>query len=462
MLLVPFHTGLAQTTQPEGPVYIVQQGDSLWDIAARFRVSMQDLASANGISDPSQLTVNQRLIIPGLQGIQGVLTTLPVAFGDTLLSLSRRYQIPVETLVQLNHITTPSDLYAGSTLVITEEAANVSASNRTMLTPGQSLLELAVSKGTNPWAYVLANDLAGTWSAIPGDTLHLPGEASTTQENDEPSALPDAISSIALKPTTLIQGKVTDIQVTGQPGMSLGGSLNNHDLHFFPDEKGVYTSLQGIHAMAEPGLYTMVLTGTLPIEAPYFGAPFSFSQAVLVESGNYPLDPPLTVSSETVDPAVTGPEDAQWSSLASTFTPDKLWNGKFQNPAADPFKECWPSRFGDRRSFNGSAYTYFHSGLDFCGGVGTEIFAPAAGRVIFAGPLTVRGNATMIDHGWGIYTGYMHQSEFRVKVGDIVQAGQVIGLVGGTGRVTGPHLHWEVWAGGVQVNPMDWLKQAFP
>ena len=105
---------------------------------------------------------------------------------------------------------------------------------------------------------------------------------------------------------------------------------------------------------------------------------------------------------------------------------------------------------------------HFHTGLDFCGRVGTEIRSPADGIVVFAGPLTVRGNATIIDHGWGVYTGYMHQSEILVKPGDKVKAGQIIGKVGGTGRVTGPHLHWEVFVGGVQVDPQEWLQSIFP
>jgi len=74
----------------------------------------------------------------------------------------------------------------------------------------------------------------------------------------------------------------------------------------------------------------------------------------------------------------------------------------------------------------------------------------------------VRGNATMIDHGWGVYTGYYHQKEIYVQVGDRVQAGQLIGLVGSTGRSQGPHLHFEVWVNGVQVDPLDWLSQTFP
>jgi murein DD-endopeptidase MepM/ murein hydrolase activator NlpD len=76
--------------------------------------------------------------------------------------------------------------------------------------------------------------------------------------------------------------------------------------------------------------------------------------------------------------------------------------------------------------------------------------------------LTVRGGVVVIDHGWGVYTAYDHLSEFLVHVGDMVQPGQVIGLGGSTGRSTGPHLHWEVWVGGAQVNPLDWLTRAYP
>jgi murein DD-endopeptidase MepM/ murein hydrolase activator NlpD len=81
---------------------------------------------------------------------------------------------------------------------------------------------------------------------------------------------------------------------------------------------------------------------------------------------------------------------------------------------------------------------------------------------VYSQQVTVRGVATIIDHGWGIYTGYWHQSQSLVKVGDFVETGQLIGEIGKTGRVTGPHLHWEVWANGVQVEPLDWLDSAFP
>lgn len=455
--------GYARQEQADGPVYVVQEGDSLWSIALRFKVSLQDLANANGIGNQNQLTVGDRLIIPGLRGISGVLTTQTVGFGETLRSLSRSHRISVQTLGQLNHLTSPAELYAGASLVLLEENAQATSTRRVMLAPGESLFELAVAQGASPWALVEANGLEGAWSALPGDVLHLPTTDVTEGDAPGPGALPGAISAVNLNPQPLVQGKTAVIEIIGEDGLQLSGSLNERTLHFFPDpELGGYVSLQGIHAMTEPGLYTLVISGTLPAQAPYPGAPFAFSQAVLVSAGDYVFDPVLTVSPETIDPAVTKPEDAQWAALTAPATPEKLWHGLFQSPAPPPYSDCWPSRFGSRRSYNGSAYIYFHTGLDFCGGVGTEILAPAAGRVVFAGPLTVRGNSTVIDHGWGVYTGYLHQSEILVKVGDLVSPGQVIGKVGGTGRVTGPHLHWEVWSGGVQVDPMDWLEQSYP
>lgn len=461
MFLALLPAGVVRARQAEsgGAYYLVQPGDSLWTIAVKFRVSVDDLSALNQITNLNQLTIGARLLIPGLEGYTGAVTARPVAFGESVFSLSRRYSLPVATLALLNHLAVPGDLYAGAWLVLPEESLALPPTRRAAIQPGLSLLELAVLQGANPWSYVTNNQLAGSWEALPGESLHLPGGEATAGETS--SALPEVIQSIELTPTIFVQGQAAVIEARGLPGMTFGGSLLDFPLHFGGEESGEYISLQGVHAMTKPGLYTMVLTATLPGDAPYFSAPFAYSQSVLIRSGNYPFDPVLTVSPETIDPAVTRPEDAQWAALSAPFSPERLWSGPFLSPAPDPYKECWPSRFGNRRSYNGSAYVYFHTGLDFCGQVGVDILAPAKGKVVFAGPLTVRGNATMIDHGWGVYTGYLHQSEIFVKVGDTVEVGQLIGKVGGTGRVTGPHLHWEVWVGGVQVDPLNWLTQIY-
>lgn len=474
-LLLPSWGASGQDASPQGPVYIVQEGDTLWTIALRFGVSMDEIQAANGMGVDGYLGAGDELVIPGVEGFDGVLTTEEVALGDNLRSLSRRTGVPLEVLARINRLTNPGELYVGASLIRPaaedqpaatdqpEATGQPGASHaRVALSAGQSFLELAVLSGENPWKLAAQNRVEGLWSPLPGDIFFSERAGNGSEEPAGPGALPGFIRSLSLSPSTLEQGRVAVVEITGPEGMTLSGTLGDTSLNFFQDGKNRYAALQGIHAMAEPGLYTLSLEGTLPGAEPSTETPFSFSQAVFVRGGGYPMDPVLTVSPETIDPAITKPEDEEWLALVKNFSAEKLWDGVFESPVPPEFSECWPSSFGSRRSYNGSAYQYFHSGLDFCGGVGTDIFAPAAGVVIFAGPLTVRGNATMIDHGWGVYTGYMHQSEILVEVGDRVEPGQLIGKVGATGRVTGPHLHWEVFAGGVQVDPMEWLEDAIP
>ena len=155
---------------------------------------------------------------------------------------------------------------------------------------------------------------------------------------------------------------------------------------------------------------------------------------------------------------MTEPETQRVTQIVSQITPTRYFSGQMGLPCPAPVT----SQFGTRRSYNGGPFTNIHGGTDFAAMPGAAIYAPAAGRVVFAGTLNVRGNATIIDHGWGIFTGYWHQQSIGVRVGDLVQQGQVIGTVGKTGRVTGPHLHWEVFVNGVEVDPLQWTRQVFP
>lgn len=452
LLLAPLGIAQAQDEPPAGPVYVVQPGDTLWSIAQRFGISQEDLITANNITNPNLLKPGDELIIPNFIGLQGKLETRPVAFGETLRSLSRQFQIQEDLLVRLNHLTSLNEFYVGAELVYPIQEPAPESTSRAMLSPGQSLLELAVLEDTQPWTLVGFNRLEGTWEALPGDVLHRSGGNSTG-----PGALPPALTQVDLSPSPAVQGKTEVIHAASSPGIEMHGDFMDRPLQFFVLPNGDLAALTGVHAMAEPGIYPLTIEGTQAD-----GVPFGFTQMVLVMDGGYLYDPPLPVPAETVDPAVTQPENALWNAFPQSFTPEKMWEGQFGSPVAPEFKECWKSWFGSRRSYNGSPYDYFHGGLDFCGATGQNIYAPAPGIVVYAGELTVRGKATMIDHGWGVYTGYMHQSEILVQIGERVETGQLIGYVGETGRVTGPHLHWEVWAGGVQVDPMDWLYTSLP
>jgi murein DD-endopeptidase MepM/ murein hydrolase activator NlpD len=444
----------AQESQPDGPVYIVVPGDTMWGISRVFNVSLDDLAALNGISDPSQLAVGARLVIPGMSGLSGLLAIGTVPYGENFRSLSRRYQIPYEVMARLNRYTSPDQVAAGATLItVIPEGSDVvePVGGRATLRTGKSLFEMAVAQNMNPWTLAAENGIRSSWEPLPGEVLYVSGSGAAG-----PGALPEAIRAVEITPFPATQGKTTLFRVRSEPLLSLQGSLADWQLNFFEDGDDM-VALQGVHALFEPGYYRSSLSGQLGD-----GTPFDFSQRVYIQDGNYPFDPPLVVDSETLDVENTKPEDLEWLTIVEPVSPDKMWQGIFDAPVPEYLRECYPSTFGNRRSYNGSAYQYFHTGLDFCGTVGVEVYAPAAGVVVYTGELIVRGNSTVIDHGWGVYTAYAHQSEILVAGGDRVARGQLIGLVGETGRVTGPHLHWEVIVGGVQVDPMDWLANPYP
>ncbi len=143
-------------------------------------------------------------------------------------------------------------------------------------------------------------------------------------------------------------------------------------------------------------------------------------------------------------------------------TPQKFWNGPFLRPNQGPITTV----YGVRRYYNGEfAKDYYHRGVDYAGGEGSPVIAPAAGRVALVGQesrgFRVHGNAIGIDHGQGVTSIFMHLSRINVQEGDFVRAGQVIGEVGATGAATGPHLHWGLYVQGESVDPVAWRTDGF-
>lgn len=142
-----------------------------------------------------------------------------------------------------------------------------------------------------------------------------------------------------------------------------------------------------------------------------------------------------------------------------TVSPHQYWQGKFLKPS----KARTSSGFGLRRRVNGKLLTdYFHSGLDFAGGTGSPVAACQNGKVIIAKwGWRLHGNTICIDHGQGVVSFYIHLSKILVKEGDAVQAGQKIGLIGSTGRASGPHLHFSIYANKVATNPWNWFTKEY-
>ena len=449
-------TPTPEPTPAAEAVYEVQPGDTLSSIAYRFGVSLDDLIQANAIANPNALQPGQKLVLPGFEGVNGELTAVTVDYGETLFSLSRRYEVPLPLLERLNHLVAPEGVAVGQPLIVPANAVNNPPLNRVRVRWEEPLQLAAARAGVNPWVLVLANDLPGTWAAPGGSVLAYPTAEGPGEHG--PGALPPEVQSVALDPELWVQGHTAVIQVRlrADAAITLGGDFEDQPLHFYPldDAQETWVALVGVHALHDTGLFPLALTVTFAD-----GETFRFVQPLRVRAGNYGWEK-LIVPASLVDPELSKREEERLRALTAKATPTRYWQGVFQAPS--PYPDCFTSWFGTRRDYNDGAYFGYHSGVDFCGGTGTPITAPADGVVVFAGPLEVHGNTTIIDHGWGVYTLYAHQQKIVVEAGQRVHTGDVIGYVGGTGRVTGAHLHWEVRVGGIPVDPEEWLQRPFP
>jgi len=146
-------------------------------------------------------------------------------------------------------------------------------------------------------------------------------------------------------------------------------------------------------------------------------------------------------------------EYKQASKIYKTINKNILWKKDF----ILPLESKVTSPFGTQRIYNGSLKSY-HSGTDFKAKNSTEILATNAGRVVISQNRFYAGNSIVLDHGHGIYTGYYHLSTLDKKVGELVKRGELLGLSGSTGRVTGPHLHFSAKVHGITVDPLQLLK----
>ena len=178
-------------------------------------------------------------------------------------------------------------------------------------------------------------------------------------------------------------------------------------------------------------------------------------QAVEVGSGGFgssevPLPASLT---PLMDLDVENAEMDRLFDVMDRFTPARYWEGQGFVLPGDAVQIGW---FGTWRLYNGT-YWRRHTGLDMRMAIGTPVAAAASGRVMLAEEMAIRGGYILIDHGWGVYSGYAHLSEKLVVPGQWVQQGDVIGLSGLNGRSAGAHLHWEMAVGGTWVDPLDFV-----
>jgi murein DD-endopeptidase MepM/ murein hydrolase activator NlpD len=312
---------------------------------------------------------------------------------------------------------------------------------------------------------------------------------------------PDTVSThwtVVQQPTRLVNGSPVLFRVTTPKTVRmLSGSWLGHAIEFSldtTDKSSTHSSsthgsstdksstreswfaLAGVSLETKPGTYPLALHGEIN-SARSAGSSvrqsaeqateassaktIAFEKNIRIANQHYPIVP-LKVPDRYTAPS---PEDQGEiekdkgikTETFKTVTPEREWQGSFAPPVTAEISDV----FGVERVFNGSVQST-HQGLDFRVPSGTSVAAVNRGRVILAQPLFFEGNCVVIDHGQGLLTLYLHLSKFLVREGDEVSKGQPIGLSGGTGRATGPHLHLAVRWQGEYLDPQALLKLQLP
>ena len=247
----------------------------------------------------------------------------------------------------------------------------------------------------------------------------------------------------AIQPGELVVLTIVAPAAAGQPRVR----AFNRDLGAFNVDQTTWRVLVGIDLDVAPGTYAVAVTaGSAHAEHRLTVRAKAFPTRRLKVDDAY-VNPPQEVLRRIDEEArLLG---AIWKASADR----RLWTGAFVRPVPQPAN----SAFGSRSILNGTPRSA-HGGADFASPTGTPIRAPNRGRVALAKALYYTGNTVILDHGLGLMSLFAHLSSIGVREGDVVEPGVVVGEVGSTGRVTGPHLHWTLRAGDARVDPLSLLE----
>lgn len=389
-----------------------------------------------------------------------------VSPGDTLSALAKRYGTSVAAIVATNGLPNPDLIEVGEVLHIplaspsppSDDVGGVGGAWQThVVRPGETVSALAQRYGTSVAAIARANRLANPSRIRSGERLLIPVPASRIPVRER-----EPITDLRVSPPSPLQGRTLTVYLEASQPLTLTGSFNGQGLRWVAEKDGKgalrrYWALAGVHALAEPGTHPLMVKALeaggrewiLQIFVTVRAADFGTERIFLPSAASRLLAPPLVRR-----------ERERLASIWAESAARPLWRGRFLAPV----RSFWPitSHFGERRAYDGGPVSGFHTGVDYGAKEGALVLAPAAGRVVLAEPLTVRGNAVILDHGAGVHTGYWHLGQIFVEEGDEVAQGDPLGRVGNTGLSTGAHLHWELRVGGVAVDPLQWTRETLP
>lgn len=422
------------------PVHVVAVGETLFSIASRYGVNATTLAQFNDLADPREIYVGQPLSLPAQEGSGGEAWQLhTMALAETFSLLAQRSGLDWQRLARANRILNPATATLGHSVLLPplESAYSVRVAP-----VGETWWTLALRHGLPYWEVVRQNQAP---IAAGGEWVQ-PGAVAA-------AALPYPIAALTLAPQPVVRGEATVLELETVEMVSCTITyLDQTEVCYRQDPTHLFAFVS-LSPLLEPGEYEVKLA------VRYEGMDIVLDLPLVVAAGRFGYER-IDVSgslSQLMDPALMETERNALDAVADLRTQERQWDA----PLEFPVQAAVSSYFGSRRSYGGSYNTY-HSGVDFRAGTGTPVLAPADGHVVLAQKLAVRGNAIMVDHGWGLVTGYWHLSQIDVAVGDWVSQGQVIGRVGNTGLSTGSHLHWEMWVDAQPVNPLQWVEPFFP
>jgi murein DD-endopeptidase MepM/ murein hydrolase activator NlpD len=264
--------------------------------------------------------------------------------------------------------------------------------------------------------------------------------------------------SVRYLPAKIANGSPVLIRVTTPAAAtSLTATWLGHEIAFnFDRTTKTWIALAGASLETKAGSYPLVLHAETST-----GQAISFEKKIPVQRRRYPrvaLKVPPRFTAPSAEEQHEIEEDKKIKEeVFKTLSPEREWQGPFTAPVKAPISDL----FGVQRIFNGKVAST-HQGLDFRVPSGTSVAAVNRGKVILARPLFFEGNCVMIDHGQGLLTMYLHLSKLLVKQGDEVNKGEQIGVSGGTGRATGPHLHLAVRWQGEYLSPQTLLSLPLP
>lgn len=308
------------------------------------------------------------------------------------------------------------------------------------------------------WFVVGAPDGTTGWAS--GDYMDFridPGSvptAPTPTPPPTPSPTPfpmDPALPLVLDPPVIAQGGVVVVRLRAPGAAQVVASLDPLTVSLFPIDAERFAGVIPVDH-GRPSGRTAIQATAIGAD----GVPASWAADLDIQASGFSSEA-ITLTESTI--ALLNAElRAQELAMLATVWDDVGAERRWSGPWTAPVTGTVSSEFGAVRTYFPGNVTGLHTGVDLRGRRGTPVLAAAPGRVVLAQPLTARGNVVVLDHGWGVFSAYLHMDSLAVAVGADIPVGAVVGLLGSTGMVTGPHLHFEVRVHGVAVDPRQWLR----